>query len=359
MSPTIEHLINPHIQALSAKVAGPPKTSDLIRLDKGELPYPPSPRVVAAIAEAAATCNRYPSVLGGQLRTALATYTGARPDQIVITNGSDDLIELILKICLQPGDQVLLPVPTFFIYSHATQVLGGIPIHVQRTPDFGLDLNAIFAQVTPQTKVLFIANPNNPSANLIPREQLVQLLEQLDCLVVVDECYYELSQATVADLIDTYPRLIVLRSFSKSFGLAGLRVGYGLANETLVDYLYRAAQLFPVNKVAIAAALAALQDLPTIHANIEQIRQARTRLQHGLEQLGLIVYPSVTNFLFVNTQPLGLTSAQVVQGLGDRRILVQDFGNKPGLDAYHFRTAVGTASENQGLLAGLRALVGG
>ena len=330
----------------------------MIRLDKGELPYPPSPKVVDAIATAAATCNRYPDLLGGQLRTALADYTGAQPDQIIIANGSDDLIELIVKISLQPGDQVLLPVPTFFVYGFATQVVGGSPVHIQRTPEFGLDLEALLAQITPQTKVLFIANPNNPTGNLVPRELLVEILERLDCLVVVDECYYEICQQTVVDLIDRYPHLIILRSLSKSFGLAGLRVGYALANATLVDYLYRAAQLFPVNTLAIAAALAALTDLPYIQTNLEQICQARTNLTQQLQQLGLGVYPSVTNFLLVNTQPVGLTSAEVVQRLSDRHILVQDFGNKPGLDAYHVRTAVGTPTENQALLAGVKAAIG-
>ena len=171
--------------------------------------------------------------------------------------------------------------PTFFVYGHVTQVMGGTPVQVQRTPDFGLDLDALLANSNSRTKVLFIANPNNPTANLVPRQTLIQILEQMDCLVVVDECYYEICQETVADLIDHYPHLIVLRSFSKSFGLAGLRVGYGLANATLVDYLYRAAQLFPVNKLAIAAALAALQDLSYIQTNINHIWPRANPAQAG------------------------------------------------------------------------------
>ena len=165
----ITDLVSEHIKSLSAKQPTPPKTEDAIRLDKGELPYPPSPIVVQAIAQAASTINRYPEILGGSLREKLAVYTGVNPNQIIINNGSDDSIELILKVFVQPGDEVILPIPTFFIYDFATKSVGGIPINVHRTEDFGLDVEAILAKVTPRTKVLFIANPNNPTANLVPR----------------------------------------------------------------------------------------------------------------------------------------------------------------------------------------------
>lgn len=346
----IDRLVKANIQGLSSKAAGPLKDEAAIRLDKGELPYPPSSKVLDAIAAAATSINRYPDVLGGALRLVLAAYTGAAENQIIVTNGSDDLIELVLKTCLQPGDEVLLPIPTFFVYGHLTQVIGGTPVCVQRTKEFGVDLDDLLQAVTPQTKVIFLANPNNPTANSIEREVILDLLNRVECLVVVDECYYELCQLTVADLIDDYPHLIVLRSLSKSFGLAGLRVGYGIANERLIDYLYRAAQLFPVNKLAIAAAVAALADIDTVRSNLQAILQHKTGLERGLQQLGFQVYPSATNFLLVNTEPLGIPSAAIVQFLRERNIFVADFGLKPGLSAYCFRTAVGLPRENQVLL---------
>lgn len=350
---TIEHWVNPSIRTLASKSAGPPKNDQAIRLDKGELPYPPAAKVVDAIAQAATTSNRYPAVLGGMLRDKLATYTGTQSEQIVISNGSDDLIELIIKVFVQPGQQVLLPVPTFFVYWHATQVLGGVPVFVQRTSDFGLDVEALVTKVTPNTKVLYIANPNNPTANLVDRGTLIEVLSRVNCMVVVDECYFELCQATIADLVDTYPHLIVLRSLSKSFGLAGLRIGYAIANAQIVDYLYRAAQLFPVNKVAIAAGIAALEDQPYIQANLQRVLAEKPKLSQGLQDLGLKVYPSATNFLFVNTKPLSLRSQDLVKALQDQNIWVADFGSKPGLGDHYFRTAVGTPPENQALLEGV------
>ncbi len=354
MNIKLDSLFNEYIKNLSPKQAII-RGENAIRLDKGELPYPPSPKVVQAIAETANQINRYPDVLGGSLRTALADYTGVSPEQIVIGNGSDDLIELIVKIFLAPGAEVILPRPTFFVYSFATKVVGAVPIEVARKEDFSLDLDAIINRVTPRTKVIFLANPNNPTANLEPRENLLKILEKLDCIVVIDECYYEFCQETVADLVDVYPNLIVLRSLSKSFGLAGIRVGYGITNHKIADYRYRIAQLFPVNKLAIAASRAALKDREYIQHNINQIHQSKQQLIPALEKLGLIVYPTATNFLFINSKPLGITSGDLVKFLEENNVLVADFGGKQGLEPYYFRTAIGTPEENQILLQALRS----
>jgi len=351
----LDSLLNEHIKNLAPKKAVS-RGENAIRLDKGELPYPPSLKVVQAIAETANQINRYPDVLGGSLRPALAEYTGVTTEQIVIGNGSDDLIELILKIFLKPDDEVILPIPTFFVYGFATRVVGGVPIEVARKEDFSLDIDAIINSVTPKTKVVFLANPNNPTANLEPRKHLIEILERLDCIVVIDECYYEFCQETVVDLIDKYPNLIVLRSLSKSFGLAGIRVGYAITNQEIVDYLYRIAQLFPVNKLAIAASRAALKDREYIQDDINQIQTSKQQLINDLIDLGFIVYPSATNFLFIGTKPLGITSGDLVQSLKEQNILVADFGGKQGLEPYYFRTAIGTEDENQILLKTLKSM---
>ncbi|GAA6619937.1 histidinol-phosphate transaminase [Scytonema sp. NUACC26] len=353
----MDYLINEHIKGIGQKEPRLAKGNDAIRLDKGELPYPPSPYVIEAIADALKTINRYPEILGGTLREALAKYTGAKEQQIFIGNGSDDLIELIAKVFVKPGEEVIIPVPTFFVYFLSTQVVNGNPIVVHRTTDFGLDVEAIVQKVTPKTMVLFIANPNNPTANLIPRETIQEILERVKCMVVVDECYYEICHETVADFVDRYPNLIILRSLSKSFGLAGLRVGYGIANETVVDYLYRAAQMFSVNRLAIVGAIAALEDMEYVHSNIKQICQDREYLAKELENLGFFVCPSATNFLLVHTKPLGIPSRDLVKALQTRNIFVQDFGLKPGLDTYYFRTSVGTPDENQTLLIQIKEVV--
>jgi histidinol-phosphate aminotransferase len=354
----IERLLNPHIKNLDVK-RSLSRPARAILLDKGELPYPPSPKVIKAVARAAAEINRYPETLGGSLRSKLAQYTDKPPEQIVIGNGSDDLIELIVKVFVQPGEEVILPIPTFFVYEFATKVCGGIPLRAKRTADFDLNVGAILDQVSKRTKVIFIANPNNPTANLVDRQTLIALLERVNCLVVIDECYFEFSRETAAGLVDRFPNLLILRSLSKSFGLAGLRVGYAIAQAPIVEFLYRAAQLFPVSRLAIAAANAALADIDYIQANIQKIERNKSFLARELEKLGLVTYPSATNFLFVGTRPSGLTSAELVQSLQQQGIWVADFGLKQGLDGYYFRTAIGTDDDNRKLLTALGELVPG
>jgi len=326
-----------------------------VRLDKGELPFPPSDLVIKALIGAVSQINRYPDLMGGSLRDSLAHYTSTQSEQIIIGNGSDDLIELILKVFVSPGDEVLLPIPTFFVYEFATNVVGGKPIFVPRDAQFDVEIEQLLSQVTAKTKVIFLANPNNPTANLISREKIISLLKQVDCLVVVDECYYEIAGETVIDLIEEYPHLLVLRSFSKSFGLAGIRLGYAVANATTIDYLYRLAQLFPVNKLALIAGEAALQDLNYIQENLKKIYLEREKLKNDLTDLGLIVYPSATNFLFVKT--IGISSQELVEKIAKREIYVADFGLKQGLDGCYFRTSVGSAKENQQLVEALKEIL--
>lgn len=344
------------VHSLPSKQASSTKSDRAIRLDKGEFPYPPSPQVISAIQAAASGINRYPEVLTNPLRQAIADYNQVELNQIFAGNGSDDLIELVLKICIEPGDEVILPVPTFFVYGAATQMLGGVTISVARKADFGLDVGAILAAITSRTKLIFIANPNNPTANLVDKAALIELLEQANCLVVVDECYFEICQTTIAAEIGQYSNLIVLRSLSKGFGLAGLRLGYGITNPQMTDYLYRVAQIFPVNQLATAAGIAALADLNYVEAKLAEIRQERQQLAAAMQALGLKVYRSDTNFLLIRCAAWSISSAALVFQLAQQEIFVADFGGKPGLDDHHLRVAIGTPAENQIFLAALQAL---
>jgi histidinol-phosphate aminotransferase len=353
----MKHLINEHIRALN-----PPKTDLLnhdkgVFLDKSELPYAPSPLVIQEMIKTATTVNRYPEILHHSLRAAIANYTNSRKEQIFVGNGSDAIIELLLRIFVKFGENVLIPIPTFFVYQYATKIVGGNPILVNRLDDFGLDVPSLLQKVTPEVKLIFIANPNNPTANSVSREIILNILNEVDCIVVVDECYYEFCQETVIDLVDQYPNLVVLRSFSKSFGLAGLRVGYGIANETIVDYLYRVAKPFSVNAIALAAATTAIKDIDYVNFNIQKICQEREIMAQNLAQLGCFVYPSSTNFLFIGTHSLGIPSRQLVQSLQDKQIFVQDCGLQAGLDEYFFKVSIGTPANNQALIKGMEDII--
>ena len=295
--------------------------------------------------------------MGGDLRNALVDYTGAREEQIIIGNGSDDLIDLILKVFVNSQEQILVPIPTFAWYWFSAKAQNKEILFVNRTEDFGLNVDALVQKVTSKVKVIFIANPNNPTGNLIPQGFLVDLIKRVDCLVVVDECYFEISQETVVNLTDTYSNLIILRSFSKGFALAGLRIGYAIANEKLIDYLYKAAQFFCVNGLAQVAGIAALDDLVYLRSQIRHIKQERKRLIESFSKLGFTVYPSATNFIFIGTKPLNIPSSNLVKLLQSKDIYVKDCGFSPGLDGFYFRSSISNYTENQALLNAVKEIM--
>ena len=350
----MRNLIPDHILKLPQRKVTPPATPGEIRLDRNEQPVPPSPKVIAAIQGAAAMAHRYPGSGSPDLRAAIASYNNVSPEQVVAGNGSDELIEFISRAFLSNGDEVIIPAPSFFYYTVATQAVGGVCIYPPRKADFTLNLDAIFAAVTPRTKVLYIANPNNPTGTSVNRDELIEILDRADFLVVVDECYYEFLGETVVDLLPRYPHLLILRSFSKAFGLAGLRIGYSLASAALSDYLMRVAQSFSVNRVAQAAALAAIEDAGFSATKIQEVCGQRAMLAESLRALGFRVADSHCNFLLVSSAPLSLTSGAVVAALKKANIWVADFAGYSGLDSTWFRVTIGQPVENQALLAVLR-----
>lgn len=333
--------------------------AESLRLDHGEVPYPPSPKVVAALQDFAAHCNRYPQDLSYDVIQRIAAYASVQPEQVIVGNGSDDLIELLVKAFVQPGEEVLIPVPSFFVYwRHATDVLGGKTVFFPRAENFDVDVEALVKRCqSSDVKIVFLANPNNPTGNLISPEKIEAIVQRLDCMVVVDECYYELCGATVLPLLDKYDNLILLRSFSKAFGIAGLRIGYALANADCINYLHRITQTFPVNILAQVGAIAALGDLDYMKSVIQKIKQQRTLLAEGLRELGFAIFPSETNFLFVETTPI--SSSYLATELKNRNVFISNFGHKPGLDKdAYLKISVGTAEENQRLLKELKAVLG-
>jgi histidinol-phosphate aminotransferase len=332
-----------------------PATPGEIRLDRNEQPFAPSPKVVEAIRLAADQAHRYPASGSPALKQRIAGYNDIHPDQVVVGNGSDENIELMARTFLANGDEVIIPRPSFFYYATTTQAVGGVPVFVERDAGFSVNCDSIFSAVTDRTKILYLAQPNNPTGTPIPRLTLEAILDRADFLVCVDECYYEFYGHTVLDLLPKYPHLVVMRSFSKAFGLAGVRVGYTMSSPELADHMMRAAQSYSVNRMAQVAALAALDDLPYARAKIEAVRREREFLAEQLRQRRFLVYPSETNFLLVNGRPLGRTSAEVCRKLRERKIFVADFGAYPGLDEYSFRITIGTPPENRALLGALDA----
>lgn len=274
----------------------------IVKLDGNENPYGCSPKVYRALADYP-RYHIYPDPEQRGLREALETYVGVSRQHILCGSGSDELIDLVLRLFLGPGDEVINCPPTFGMYPFSANVCGGKTIDVARIDEsFALDLSGITRALSRKTKVIFVASPNNPTADTIAEQEIMQLLDT-GRVVVVDEAYFEFSGATMANLVPNYPNLIVLRTFSKWAGLAGLRIGYGVFPIEVANYLMRIKQPYNINTAAQIAVLASLADIDYLRDNVARIVAERRRLFAKLKELGwLRPYPSRANFILCSVQ---------------------------------------------------------
>ncbi len=329
-----------------------------VKLNANENPYEPSRKVFSAIVEKLPSINRYP-VNPSRLRSLIADYTLLKPENVIIGNGSDEVINLLTKTFVDSGDEVVIPYPTFQMYDVAASIAGARVRTVKMLEGFKLDVNGILKAVTPKTKLIFLCSPNNPTGNTVAEDDVIAIAEK-EALVIVDEAYVEFAQKPLTPALLKRSNLIFLRTFSKAFGLAGLRIGYGLGNPDVVAYMYRVKVPYNVNRLAIAAAEAALEDVEHVKRVTTQVKGARSRLYKRLREIkGLKPYPSEANFIFVDTAETGLASDVVVEALLKRGVAVRGFGNLRGFRGSYFRVTVGTPSENECFLTALKAFITG
>ncbi len=324
---------------------------EIVLLDANENPYGPSPRALESIA-AGQDYHRYPDPQATSLRQALAAYTGLDQEHILAGAGADELIDLILRAVLQPGDGVIDCPPSFGMYPFATAVNGGRSVAVPRRRDFSLDMAGIEAAVDPRTRVIFICSPNNPDGGLVDDGTLRRLL-RLPLLVILDEAYVEFAGPSRLPWVLDFPNLAVLRTCSKLAGLAGLRVGYGAFPTWLMPHLWKIRQPYNVNAAASRAAVAALSDRAWLEEKTAAIVAERARLYAALAAMSFLKpLPSRANFILCRVghgAALKLRRALEVRG-----IMVRHF-DRPGLDDC-LRISVGTPEENQRLLEVLASL---
>jgi histidinol-phosphate aminotransferase len=319
------------------------------KLDGNENPYGCSPRVQKALAKFQ-DYNRYPDPDQREVRRALATYTGVKADSIVAGAGSDDLIDIILRLFIEPGDRVINCPPTFGMYPFCTVITGGEVVKAPRKADFSLDLPAIKKAVDTKTKVIFIASPNNPSGNRATEAEIKQLLA-LDLIVVVDEAYVEFSGSSLTPLVSQYPNLIVLRTFSKWAGIAGLRAGYGICPVNIVPYMMKIKQPYNINMAAYVGILESLADLDYLQKTVRAMVDEREVLFKGLQQFKwLKPYPSEANFILCAV--LGRSAKDIYARLQKKGIFIRYF-ETPELKDY-IRISVGRPQDTSRVIAALR-----
>ena len=330
-------------------------------LASNEAPFAPLPEVVAAAAEAARTAHRYPDPGASGLRAAVAKKTGVSVDQIATGNGSCDVLLALGEALLQPGRELVYAWPAFSMYPQLSATTGATDVQVPLDADDRHDLKALAAAVTPETRLLLICNPNNPTSTLVPIAEVEELLQSVgdSVCVVLDEAYREFVTSEEPDatleLLSRYPNLVILRTFSKVYGLAALRVGYGLCGDpTLRTAVDQVRQPFFCNASAQAAAIEALAHGDEVDRRVALMVDERERLSTGLEALGCQVAQSQANFLWVKL-PDGADEKETVAGLSARDILVRA-GTALGGEG-HLRITVGLPEQHERLLTALAELL--
>ncbi len=329
----------------------------IVKLASNENPRGPSPWALAAIAAAAADITRYPDGNGFALRSALAARLDVAPECLVLGNGSNDVLELVTQAFLTPGDEAIYAQHAFAVYPLATHARGAKGVEVP-AKDHGHDLPAMLAAVTPRTRIVFVANPNNPTGTWIGAAAMEAFVANVprEVDVVLDEAYDEYlapsDRSRSISWIARYPNLIVSRTFSKAYGLAALRVGYGVMDASVADLLNRVRQPFNVNSLAQAAAIAALGDAAYVEESARWNREGMRQIVAGLAKLGVAFVPSHGNFLLVNVGD----GARVYAALLRDGVIVRPVANY-GLPAF-LRVTVGLPAENERFLAALGRALG-
>jgi histidinol-phosphate aminotransferase len=331
-----------------------------VKLASNENPLGPSPKALEAIREHLAGVHRYPDSAGYELRQRLAARLRLSPENLVLGNGSDDIIAMLGQAFLQPADEVLMTRPSFSMYEIVARTAGAVPVMVALR-DYRTDLAAMAARVTPRTRMVFLNTPLNPTGAALDRAELEEFLAGLapDVLLVLDEAYIEFARDPGGPDSRDYAAgerpVVGLRTFSKAYGLAGLRVGYGIMPAAVADVLNRVRAPFNVNLLALKAAAAALEDVGFLAQTLERVHAGLDELRQGLAEIGLEGRPSEANFLMVN---LRRPARPIFEALLDRGVIVRP------LDSYGYpdciRVNAGRAEENRRFLRALaEALEGG
>ena len=324
----------------------------VIKLGSNENALGPSPRAVEAIKRHLNKINVYPSHGYAELKDAIAHYIGCSAERIIVGNGSDDLLNTLVRNLYVLGDQAIIPVPTYTYYEVIVEAGRGTCVYVNRNEDFSVNIDNIIAALKDNTKLIFICAPNNPTGNAIEKTALKSLLRSTEALVVLDEAYAEFTTESHADLVNNFDNLAVCRTFSKAFGLAGLRLGYAVLDCDLARDYDQRMLAFSVNQLAVEGGVAALSDSAFLERTVSMVTQGR---QYFREKLPFKTYPTEANFVFVDVAPY--TAQEVSEYLLSRGIIVRNCNAFRGCSNSHIRITVGQPWQNTTVVEALNEFV--
>ena len=341
------------------------KRDEILDFSSSVNPLGPSKRALEAAKNGFKEIPAYPDSNSNVLRQAIAGhFSGLTKNNVICSNGSTELMYLFADTFMRCGDKAVIPAPTFSEYGNAIRRAGELPKFVKLNKDFNIDAAPMEREMR-GAKIVFLCNPNNPTSLLIPKQTLTRLLDKAleqNTLVFLDEDFLEFVEnekdLSMISNIKEYPNLFILRSFTKIFGLTGMRIGYGIASEEIVEALLRAKIPWNVNCLAQVAAVAALSDVEHLRVTHDLIKKEKAQLTDELRQIeGFKIYPPDANFFFIDMHKTGLTAAELAGRLLEEGILIRDCTSFQGIDQYFIRIAVKTRAENKKLIEAIKQAV--
>ena len=329
-----------------------PELHGELRLDTNTNVLGSNPAAERYLRENSWDLNGYPNTYSDGLRGALADLYGLDADNIIAGNGSDELLDVIFKTFTDMGDNSVVPVPSYTLYDYFVKLNGGSALEVDLTEDFQLDVDAIVKQ---DAKITIMPSPNNPTGNCFRPKDIEEILSRFNGVVVVDEAYAEYSDNPFVKRVEEFDNLVVLRTFSKAYAMAALRVGYAVTNKKLADMMICVKIPYSLNMISEGAAIAAVKDQDFVRRSVEMVREQRPKLDAGLRKLGFETFPSDSNFIMARSP---IDHKVLVDGLKARGVLIRDFGSKRRTENC-VRTTVGTGELNAILLEKAEEVISG
>ena len=351
---------NPALYKLHAYVPGeqPAPDAKICKLNTNENPYPPSPKIPASVEKIMADglLRKYPDPVSSKLAATIAKQEGLQPSQVLLTNGSDEGLAILFRAVLQAGDTFVMPYPTYSLYTVLVESLM-VPVNLAKVPLLD-NLHFNIAKMKQASgKLLCFAYPNAPTGILHDKAELIDLVRSFPGIVLCDEAYIDFSPmgSSMVDQLTELPNLIISRTFSKSYSLAGLRLGYLLGSPENIGLLHKLKDSYNVGMLEQAIGLSAFLDQEYFQGNIKKVLQTRASLKQSLQQMGFAVLPSAANFVFTKP-PVSLAPAELFQKLKEKEIFVRYFTDE--LSKNYVRISVGTEEENEYLIQTIRSIVG-
>ncbi|MBO7409319.1 MAG: histidinol-phosphate transaminase [Candidatus Methanomethylophilaceae archaeon] len=329
-----------------------PKVGDAIRLDTNTNVLGSNPAAMEFLKKGIDGLDGYPNTYSDGLRDALADLYGLERENFVAGSGSDEMIDVCFKTFTEWGDSCVTPVPSYSLYNYFIEMNGGKAVNVDLDENFQLDVDAM---LKPKSKVMIMPSPNNPTGNTFRTKDIEEILSRYDGIVIVDEAYGEYAKESMVKRVNEFDNLIVMRTFSKAYAMAALRIGYAIAGKSVADMMSAVKIPYSLNKISEMAAMAAVKDQDFVRRSVEMVEKERPYLADGLRKLGFETFPSDSNFILARSP---IDHAELVSGLKKKGILIRDFGSKRRTENC-VRPTIGTRELNDLLLAKIKEVLDG